>query len=305
LLIRATSGTITIMPGQTLSEIRSLLAGAGLAPRQRYGQNFLIDLNLMRKLVAAADVHADDVVLEVGAGTGSLTELLLKRGARVIAVEIDRGLQALLRDRLGKHPRFTLVQADILAGKHQINPLVLHLLDERQPGSGGARKLVANLPYQVATPLLMELLYSSPSFERLTCTIQKEVAQRLAASPRTAAYGPVSVISQTLAATELIAILPPSAFWPRPKVESLMLTIRPRPTAQIDVDDVADFVRFVQRGFAQRRKMLRRVVRGWELLDALAVFHRAGVDPDARPEELTPQAWQAFHRAVRAQDPAK
>ena len=223
------------MPGQTLTEIRSLLAGAGLAPRQRYGQNFLNDLNLMRKLVAAAEIGPEDVILEVGAGTGSLTETLLKRGAHVVAVEIDRGLQALLRDRLGKHPRFTLVQADVLAGKHQINPLVLNILNEQQPGTGGGRKLVANLPYQIATPLLMELLCTSPPFERLACTVQKEVAERLAAQPRTAAYGPVSVISQTLAATELIAILPPSAFWPRPKVESIMLTVRPRPANQVDV----------------------------------------------------------------------
>lgn len=293
------------MPGQTVSQIRSLLTSAGLTPQQRYGQSFLIDLNLMRKLVAAAEVGADDVILEVGPGTGSLTEILLKRGARVIAVEIDRGLQALLRDRLGKHPRCTLVQADVLASKHEINPLVLKILNEQQPGPDGARKLVANLPYQIATPLLMELLYTPPTLERLTCTIQKEVGERLAAKTRNPGYGPVSVITQTLADTELVAILPPSAFWPRPKVESLMLTIRPRPADQIDVEDLPDFVSFVQRGFGQRRKMLRRIVRDWELLDALAAFHRAGVNPDARPEELSPEAWRAFHRAVRAQSPTK
>ncbi len=289
------------MSGQTKSEIRSLLAAAGLSPRKRYGQSFLIDLNLMRKLVAAADVRPDDVILEVGPGTGSLTEVLLKRGARVIAVEIDHGLQALLRDRLGKHPRFTLVQADVLAGKHELNPLVVNVLNEQPPRLGGAYKLVANLPYQVATPLLMELLYTAPPFERLTCTIQKEVGERLAAEPRTGAYGTVSVISQTLAAIDLIAIMPASAFWPSPKVESIMLTLRPRPADQIDVDDVPDFVRFVRQGFSRRRKMLRRIVRDWELLDVLAAFQRAGVSPDARPEELTPQAWRAFHRAVRGQ----
>jgi 16S rRNA (adenine1518-N6/adenine1519-N6)-dimethyltransferase len=299
------SATIKPMPGQTLSEIRSLLAGAGLAPQQRYGQNFLIDLNLMRKLVAAADVRAEDVILEIGAGTGSLTEILLDRGARVVGVEIDHGLQALLRDRLGQRPRFTLVQADALASKHQINPLVLKILNRRTPEPGGARKLVANLPYQVATPLLMELLYTTPSLERLTCTIQKEVGQRLAAEPGTSAYGPVSVISQTLAEIELIAILPPSAFWPRPKVESLMLTLRPRAPEQIAVDDVPAFVSLVQRAFTQRRKMLRRVVRDWDLLDALAVFHRAGVNPDARPEELTPKVWQEFYRSLRTQNQSK
>jgi 16S rRNA (adenine1518-N6/adenine1519-N6)-dimethyltransferase len=297
--------TIVTMAGQTKSEIRSLLAGAGLAPRHRYGQNFLIDLNLMRKLVAAAEVHAEDVILEVGPGTGSLTEILLDHGARVVAVEIDRGLQALLRDRLGEHKRLTLVQADVLASKHEINPLVLKLVIGKEPGPSGARKLVANLPYQVATPLMLELLHTTPPFERLTCTVQKEVGQRLAAEPRSPDYGPISVIAQTLAEIELIAILPPSAFWPRPKVESLMLTLRPRPREQIDVTDVADFVSFVQRGFAQRRKMLRRAVRDWDLLDALAVFHRAGVNPDARPEELAPHSWRAFHRAVRAQSAAR
>jgi 16S rRNA (adenine1518-N6/adenine1519-N6)-dimethyltransferase len=291
------------MPGQTKSEIRSLLAAAGLAPQHRYGQNFLIDLNLMDKLVAAADVQPADLILEVGAGTGSLTEILLARGARVVGVEIDRGLQALLRERLGEHPHFTLVQADVLASKHQLNPLVVRVLNERAPGSGGAYKLVANLPYQVATPLLMELLYARPAFERLTCTVQKEVGERLVAEPRTAAYGPVSVISQTLAEIELVAILPTSVFWPRPKVQSIMLTMRPRPADQIEVADVPDFVRFVQQGFAQRRKMLRRLVRDWDLLDGLAAFHQARVSPDARPEQLTPPAWQALHRAVRAQSP--
>lgn len=291
------------MPGQTKSEIRALLTGADLAPRERYGQNFLIDLNLMRKLVAAAEVQAEDVILEVGAGTGSLTEMLLDRRAHVVAVEIDHGLQRLLRERLGTHAHFSLVQADVLAGKHQLNPLVLNALNERPPLAGGTYKLVANLPYQVATPLLMELLYARPQFERLTCTIQKEVGERLAADPRTEAYGPVSVICQTLATIDVIAILPASAFWPRPKVQSIMLTLRPRPPERIDLDDVPDFVRFVQRCFAQRRKMLRRILRDWDPLDALAVFHRAGVNPDARPEELSPKAWRAFHRAVGSASP--
>jgi len=289
------------MGGQTLSQIRALLARAGLTPQQRYGQHFLIDLNLMRKLVAAAEVGPADVILEVGAGTGSLTEMLLERGARVVAVEIDRGLQTLLRERLGQHPRLALVQADILASKHEVNPLVLRLLAERRPGPGGARKLVANLPFQVATPLLMGLLCAAPPLERLTCTIQREVGERLSAEPRSDAYGPVSVIAQTLCTIELVALLPPAAFWPRPQVQSLMLTLRPRKAEQIDVDDVPEFVRFVQRGFSQRRKTLRRLLRESSLLDTLAVFHRVGVSPDARPEELSPEHWRAFYRAVCAQ----
>jgi 16S rRNA (adenine1518-N6/adenine1519-N6)-dimethyltransferase len=295
--------TICVMPGQTQTQIRALLAAAGLAPRQRLGQHFLVDLNLMHKLVAAADLRPADVVLEVGAGTGSLTEILVEHGVHVVAVEIDRGLQGILRERLGEHPRCTLIQADALASKHQVNPLVLKTFGQREPAAGGARKLVANLPYQIATPLLAELLISGPPLERLTCTIQREVGQRLAADPQTEAYGPLSVITQTLAEVELVAILPPTAFWPRPAVESLMVNIHPRPPEQIEVDEPADFARFVHQGFLHRRKMLRRVVREWDLLDALAVFKAAGVSPEARPEQLSPAQWRAFHRAVRRPTP--
>ena len=286
------------MPGQKLSEIRTLLATAGLAPQHHFGQNFLIDLNLMRKLVAAGEVSAADTILEVGPGTGSLTEFLLARGARVVAVEIDHGLQALLRERLGGDPHFTLVQGDALGGKHQVNPLVLTALRAQSPEPGGAYKLIANLPYQIATPLLMDLLLVRPRFERMTCTIQREVGERLAAEPRTDAYGPASVVVQTLAETTLQAIIPAAAFWPRPKVESVMLTIRPRPPESIDVGEVPAFVAFVQRAFQQRRKVLRRLLRNWDEAQALQAFQRAKVSPEARPEELAPPAWRALFRAV-------
>ncbi len=286
------------MPGQTLSEIRRLLAEAGLAPQHRFGQNFLIDLNLMRKLVAAADVQAADTVLEVGPGTGSLTEILLDRGARVVAVEIDHGLQAIVRNRLAENPRFTLVQGDALGGKHRVNPLVLRILAAQPPLPGGAYKLVANLPYQIATPLLVDLLMVEPRFAQMTCTIQREVGERLAGAPRSEAYGTVSIITQSLADLTLLAIIPPTAFWPRPAVESVMLTLRPRPPEQIEVTDVPGFAAFVQHGFQQRRKMLRRLLREWEESAALVAFQRAGVSPDARPEELSPAGWRALFAAV-------
>ncbi len=366
------------MPGQTLSEIRALLAAAGLSPQHRFGQNFLIDLNLMRKLVAAAELSPGDVVLEVGPGTGSLTELLLDAGVRVVAVEIDRGFQAILRERLGTNQRFTLVQGDALAGKHRVNPLVLHALEQARsphrpeadaprlpPGAGGAYKLVANLPYQIATPLLMDLLLATPAFERLTCTIQKEVAERLVAAPRTEAYGTASVMVQLMADVTAHAILPPTVFWPRPQVESAMVTIRPRAVDResrsltlrgsdssltlrgsdgsltlrgsdgsltlrgsdgsltlrgsdargtdgssglhggASVTDAeakryyAELATFVQTAFQQRRKRLRRLFRDWNELEVQAAFRRAGVSPDARPEELSPSAWPALHAAVQ------
>jgi 16S rRNA (adenine1518-N6/adenine1519-N6)-dimethyltransferase len=286
------------MPGQTLSEIRALLAAAGLAPQHRFGQNFLVDLNLMRKLVAAADPQAGDVVLEVGPGTGSLTEILLATGVRVIAVEIDRGFQALLRTRLGENPRFTLVQGDALASKHRLNPLVLNVLRENPPASGRAYKLVANLPYQIATPLLVDLLLTDLPFARLSCTIQKEVAERLTGAPRTDAYGPVSVLVQLLAEITPHALLLPAAFWPRPEVQSVMLTLRPRPADEVRITDLPAFAAFVQRGFQQRRKVLRRLFRDWDELALLAVFQQAGVSLQARPEELSPPVWRELFEAI-------
>jgi 16S rRNA (adenine1518-N6/adenine1519-N6)-dimethyltransferase len=288
------------MPGQTLSEIRGLLASAGLSPRHRFGQNFLIDLNLMRKLVVAAQLRAADVVLEVGPGTGSLTEMLLAGGARVIAVEIDAGLHELLRRRLAGASRLTLIGGDVLAGKHHVNPQVLAALAAEPPEPGGSRKLVANLPYQVATPLIVELLCGQGGLERLCVTIQREVGQRFAAAPRSEAYGAASVVVQTLADIELISVLPPTAFWPRPKVESIMLKITPRAGPLIlPQPQRTAFAAFVQRGFEQRRKTIRRASDKRHAA-ARAAIEQAGLPPDARPEELSPANWRRWFDAWRA-----
>lgn len=288
------------MTGQTLSEIRRLLAAAGSSPRRRYGQHFLIDLNLMRKLVAAAELTPADTVLEVGCGTGSLTEVLLETGVTVVGVEIDARLQAILRQRLAEHPRLSLIQGDVLAGKHQVNPLVLKVLAENAPRPTGGYKLVANLPYQVATPLIIELLHCPLRFERLVCTVQREVGERLAADSDTPAYGPASVVAQTLATTRPIAILPPAVFWPPPQVESLMVDIRPRGSPAVPQSEVPAFSRFLHEAFAKRRKMLRRVFVAWPPEDALCAFGRAGVSPESRPAELSPAQWQALFQAWRA-----
>lgn len=286
------------MAGQTISEIRDLLAGAGLSPLHRFGQNFLIDLNLMRKLVDAAEVGPADVVLEVGPGTGSLTEVMLERGARVIAVEIDHGFQQLLHSRLDTQPRFTLIAGDALAGKHALNPQIAVEFERQIPDSGGSRKLVANLPYQIATPLVMELLHCTPPLSCLACTIQKEVAERLRAVPGAADYGPLSVITQTLALVEWIAKLPPTVFWPAPTVESAMVKLTPIARSELPVTDPEGFARFVQAGFAQRRKMLRRLIKEMNISNAESRFAAAGISPEARPESLSVAQWQQFHRVL-------
>lgn len=279
------------MAGQTQSEIRRLLDSAGLAPLHRFGQNFLIDLNLMRKLIDAANVQPGDFVLEVGPGTGSLTELLLERGASVTAVEIDHGLQELLRRRLADQPNFKLIAGDILAGKRALNAEALEALN----GATGRRLLVANLPYQVATPLLVELLLLAPPLTCLACTIQKEVAERLRAAPGTADYGPLSVIVQSLAQVEWIATLSPGVFWPAPQVESAMIRVTPLPAT--DLREAAEFAHFVQEAFSQRRKMLRRLLRDAHEAEGRAAFAAAEISPEARPEQVSVSQWQTLHRA--------
>lgn len=332
------------MPGQTLSEIRGLLACAGLAPRHALGQNFLIDLNLMRKLVAAAELAAGETVLEVGPGTGSLTEVLLASGARVVAVEVDRGLQELLAARLRSEPRFTLVRGDALESKHRLNTEMLAAVgrssDPAHPLRGGFRataqsttedtggtprppaphsttggtpalqapqlvKLVANLPYQIATPLLLELLHVEPPLDRMCVTIQREVGERLTAAASTDAYGPASVVMQSFADVSTLAVVPPQAFWPRPKVDSVMLVIRPRRMPPAELPDPAAFVALVQRAFVQRRKMLRRALSGAAAADALeAALAAAGATGADRPEALSPAQWRALHRALTPTSPA-
>lgn len=289
------------MPGQTLTEIRSLLTEAGLAPQHRFGQNFLIDHNLLGKLVDAASVTEADVVLEVGPGTGTLTEVLLERGARVIASEIDRGLAKLLRNRLGDQPRFTLVEGDALAAKSAVNPELLDALQRAAPHPGGARKLVANLPYQIATPLMLELLVGQPPLAGQYVTIQREVADRLEADAGTEAYGPLAIVVQTVARVRQIAQLPPNAFWPAPKVTSAMVAVEPRDTADRPVQEIGSFSALVRRCFQQRRKMLRRIVRDFEqpqrVADALSA---AGLPDDVRPERLTPADFQRWHACLHA-----
>jgi len=268
---------------QTLNEIKSLLAARGLAPTKRLGQNFLIDQNLLRRLVDAAGVGEGDLVLEVGAGTGTLTEELLERGCIVVASELDRGFADLLRERFAQAPpgRFALVEGDCLARKREINPSVLEAL-------GGERfRLVANLPYAAATPLLLTLLIDHPECDQMHVTIQREVAERLRASPRSKAYGELSIVAQALAELRRIGPAPPECFWPRPQVHSEMLSLRrlARPLS----DDPRALQALCRRLFTKRRKQLGAILgRGAPLPE--------GVTPEMRPEDLTVEQAAALSR---------
>ncbi len=273
---------------QTKSTIRSLLSQAGLRPNKRFGQNFLIDGNLMRKLVEAAGLSSDDIVLEVGAGTGSLTEELSDAAGAVVTVEIDDRLIGIVRSRLAGRDNVALLHRDALAGKHALAGDVLDEMTAARDRLGGRMLLVANLPYQVASPLIVDLLIGPLELARLCFTVQKEVGQRLTAGPGGREYGPISVITQALARIDKIAAVPPQAFWPAPSVDSVMLRVDPLPRVDLEAGDPAALAALVRTAFAHRRKTLSyNLAREMGKDEAARAAAAADVDATLRPERLS------------------
>jgi len=288
---------------QTKHQIQTLLTTAGIRPLKRFGQHFLIDGNLIRKLVVAAGIRSDDVVLEVGPGTGSLTQELLAVAGHVVAVEIDNTLQAVCREVIGPGERFTLIHTDVLESKNRIAPAVCRELAARQQVLGGRIALVANLPYQVATPLIINLLLGHDPVSPLCFTVQAEVADRFLAAPHTKDYGPLSVMTQALATTERVANVPPEAFWPVPEVDSAMLRIDRREDAPISPAVQNQLNRLVHGCFNHRRKMLR-----WSLRNLLNERQLTRAEQDGRwnlslrPECIQVAQWVALARFCATQD---
>jgi 16S rRNA (adenine1518-N6/adenine1519-N6)-dimethyltransferase len=270
---------------QTLAEIKALLDARGLRPKRSLGQNFLTDQNLILKLVHACGVGPDDRVLEVGPGTGTLTEALLDTGAQVLSCELDDALAELLRERLGHHPKWTLVHGDCLDGKRALNPAVAGWL------GGAPFKLVANLPYGCATPLMSTLLLHYPACGAQGVTIQKELGDRLLAGPGSREYGPISIIAQATCEVEKIAHLPPACFWPRPQVDSSMLVLRRRPEPLGNPHALSTVCAAL---FQQRRKRIARPLR--ELLGERDPPE--GVSPDMRAEEVSLEAFCRLASAI-------
>ncbi|MGE3180990.1 MAG: 16S rRNA (adenine(1518)-N(6)/adenine(1519)-N(6))-dimethyltransferase RsmA [Phycisphaerae bacterium] len=281
------------MAGQTKTEIRALLAQYECNPQHRFGQNFLVDLNLLHKLVAFAQVSCGDVILEVGPGTGSLTDCLLAEGARVVAVEIDRGFQRLLAERYADESRFRLLAGDVLETKTRLNPAIAQELDAVRADDATSTKLVANLPYQVATPVILELLVTRAEMKSMTVTVQEEVAQKFIASRQRGDYGPLAILSQLTAEVEILARIPASAFWPAPKVSSAILQLRRVEDAgALPFGLLKPLARFLRNIFAARRKTLRKIAKDWRdsgLEEALA---EAEIASALRPEQLDPADWR-------------
>jgi 16S rRNA (adenine1518-N6/adenine1519-N6)-dimethyltransferase len=271
---------VTLSPRQ----VRDLLAEHGLSPSRALGQNFVADPNTVRRIARLAEVGEGDQVVEIGPGLGSLTVALAEAGARVTAVELDRHLLPALRsvvEPLGVQ----VVQGDAM--RLDWDEL---LTSSGAPGRPWA--LVANLPYNVATPLVLDLLAGVPAIEHMLVMVQREVAERLAAGPGSKAYGIPSVKVAYRARAEVVGRVPRTVFIPAPRVDSALVRLQRLPSPAVDADPDRLFA-LVEAGFGQRRKMVRRSLAG--LVDA-AGFERAGVRPDARAEELDLDEWARLAR---------
>jgi 16S rRNA (adenine1518-N6/adenine1519-N6)-dimethyltransferase len=262
------------------ADIAQLLSAHGLRPSRALGQNFVADPNTVRRIARLSGAGTGSHVLEIGAGLGSLTLALAETGASVVAVEADRRLVPVLRSVVEP------AGVEVLEG----DALTLDLAARLSERSGGPWSLVANLPYNVATPLVVRTLVEVPAVQRLLVMVQREVGERMAAGPGSSAYGAVSVRIAYFASAEVVGRVPASVFVPRPRVESVLIRLERMPAPAVDPDLVSyerlDAV--VRAGFAQRRKMLRRSLAGVVEPEA---FVRAGVRPDARAEQLGVQEW--------------
>jgi len=291
---------------QTISYLAKRFAEAGIRLNARHGQNFLIDMNLQRLIVDRAELGPDDVVLEVGTGTGALSALMAPRAAAVITVEIDPQLYQLASEELFGLGNVVMLAQDALRNKSHFDDRVIEAVQEQLAAAPGRRlKLVANLPYSVATPVVANLLASSIVPATMTITIQKELADRIVAAPGSKDYGALSVWVQSQCRVELVRLMGPTVFWPRPKVTSAILQIELDPQLRGRIDDLPFFHGFARSLFFHRRKFLRSVLlSAWKgRLDKPAVdaiLANCELTAELRAEQLSVETILLLSRAVRS-----
>ena len=261
------------------ADIARLMSAYGLRPSRALGQNFVADPNTVRRIARLSGAGPGSQVLEIGAGLGSLTLALAETGAAVVADETDRHLLPALRS-VAEPAGVTVVEGDAMTMD----------LAALLAGHGGSWSMVANLPYNVATPLVLRTLVEVPAVTDLLVMVQREVGERMAAGPGDAAYGSVSVRIAYFARAEVVGRVPATVFVPRPRVESVLVRMERLPAPAVDpaVVSYERLARVIKAGFGQRRKMLRRSLAG--VVDPSA-FERAGIRPDARAEELSVADW--------------
>ncbi|MCQ2521281.1 MAG: 16S rRNA (adenine(1518)-N(6)/adenine(1519)-N(6))-dimethyltransferase RsmA [Lachnospiraceae bacterium] len=250
--------------------------------RKKFGQNFLIDEGILEKIVSAAEVTKDDVVLEIGPGIGSMTQYLAEAAGKVIAVEIDDQLIPILKETLSPYDNVTVIHGDVM--KTDLKKL------SEEYGDGKPFKVVANLPYYITTPIIMRLLEDDVPTKRITVMVQKEVAERIKEKPGSKEYGAISLSVQYYAKPEIACIVPPNCFMPRPNVDSAVLNLDPYETAPVSVKNPKFMFQIIRASFNQRRKTLANGIAGGGLgIDRLTVeevLESLGMPKTVRGETL-------------------
>jgi len=284
---------------QTKQQIQQLLASVGISPNKRLGQHFLIDLNLMEKLIDSANIHNNDIVLEVGCGTGSLTEALAQRAGKVIAVEVDETLAKIAKRQLAKAENAEVINTDILENKNTISGTVTGAIESAREKHPGRFLLVANLPYNLASPVMLNLITGPTTADSMYVTVQKEVAERMTAASGGKDYGILSILLSATGDVKTIRVLRPTVFWPRPQVDSAMVSFVRKKEKVSRIQNMEVFSEVVNLFMRHRRKMLKgctRLAAGKlaEIHSWPKIFEQCCIDPHQRPEQLSPEDYIAI-----------
>ncbi len=246
---------------QTRSFLMSLFQQHGINPRGDLGQNFLIDVNLIEFAVRAAELGPRDVALEVGSGTGGMTAFLAAEAGRVITIDIDKNMSMLAAEAVQDRNNVTVINSDVLKNKNTLDPHICDVIRHHVASlPGGRLKLVANLPYSVATPVISNLIASDLPWERMICTIQWELAEKMVSDPGTSKYSAMSAWIQSQATVRILRRMGPNVFWPRPKVDSAIISIWRDQEKADRIIDRRFFQDFLRRAFTLRRKFIRSVL---------------------------------------------
>ena len=273
-----------------MQELRS----RGVSPKRGLGQHFLIDQGIAQKIVRLADLEPEDCLVEIGPGMGVLTFLMLPLVKKVVAVELDQGMAEWLREKAEGMASLTVVRQDALS------------FDFATVARDAGRKIkvVANLPYNISTPVIFRLLENREAVSRLTLMLQREVAQRISAPPGNKAYGPLSIFTQLYTSPKIMMRVPPEAFYPRPKVESALVRFEILERPRITINDADFFQKVVRASFAQRRKTLLNALKGSSLAlgpkdKVAAALEAIGIDPCRRAETLDLVEFQRLAEALK------
>jgi len=299
----------TPTPRQTLSYIKGLLQSRRLIPKNKMGQNFLIDLNLLDLVIRSAELTKEDCVLEVGTGTGSLTTRLAEMAGGVFTVELDPAFYEMSRQFLAARPNVRQLHGDALAGKNQLNPHLLSGWDAlAAEWKLTRRKVVANLPYAIATPLIANLIITGIPIERMVVMLQWEVAERMTAVPGTKDFGALAVLLQSVTDVEVVRRIAPTNFWPRPEVDSAIVRIKPNAAKAQRVPALPMWRAFLRDLYTHRRKNLRQALSGWpsgrrDKGEVDTMLARLGMDGSVRAETLDVEQHLRLYAAFEGDAP--